>query len=186
MTEGVVKADHRSRRMVLVLVVAAVVVCGILFFWLRPWAVRFLMAMEPDQALRTIKWVLVILFLGGTPGAAYLMSLGRRILSENRFPPMGMKVLKDTPVLTGRAARIPGRHHIGPGAGNVLLVSGGRDIRLAGVAKGLAVLVPCPVQQKASQSAGQVESAKPNDFKLLGSLALNPTEEKQYYFMNYY
>jgi hypothetical protein len=108
MTEGVVKADHRSRRMVLVLVVAAVVVCGILFFWLRPWAVRFLMAMEPDQALRTIKWVLVILFLGGTPGAAYLMSLGRRILSENRFPPMGMKVLKDTPVLTGRAARIRG------------------------------------------------------------------------------
>ncbi len=108
MTEEVVRADRRSRRMVPVLVAAALAVCGILFFWLRPWGVRLLLTMEPDQALRTIKWALVILFLGGTPGAAYLMNLGRRILSENRFPPTGMKVLKDTPVVTGRAARIRG------------------------------------------------------------------------------
>ena len=105
MTEEIVKADNRSRRMVLALVMAAVVACGILVLWFRPWGVRQLMSMEPDKALRTIKWALVILFLGGTPGAAYLVSLGRRIMSENRFPPTGMKVLKDTPVLTGRAAR---------------------------------------------------------------------------------
>ena len=109
MSDDVIKADSRSRLMVLILVVAAVACCGALFFWVRPWAIRQLLTMEPDRAIHAIKWGLVILFLGGTPGAAYLMKLGRRVLSENRFPPQGMKVLKDTLVLTGRPAQLRGR-----------------------------------------------------------------------------
>lgn len=109
MSDEVIKADSRSRRVVLILVTAAVAGCGAILFWVRPWAVRLLLNMEPDRAIQTLKWGLVILFLGGTPGAAYLMKLGRRVLSENRFPPQGMKVLKDTTVLTGRPAQTRGR-----------------------------------------------------------------------------
>jgi hypothetical protein len=41
--------------------------------------------------------------------ALLLLVLARRIMAENRFPPSGMKVIMDTRVVTGEAARVRAR-----------------------------------------------------------------------------
>jgi hypothetical protein len=45
--------------------------------------------------------------------AAWVWSLGVRVLRGNRHPPEGVKVIRDTPVSRGAAARLYGRLYQG-------------------------------------------------------------------------
>jgi hypothetical protein len=49
---------------------------------------------------------LLLLFI---PATLYLIRFGNQVSREERFPPLGMKTIMDTPVQTGRPARIRGR-----------------------------------------------------------------------------
>ena len=52
----------------------------------------------------------------------YLLALGRRIAQAERFPPPGDRVLRDTRVMTGEAARQRGK--LGQFAGVLVIVCG--------------------------------------------------------------
>jgi hypothetical protein len=65
---------------------------------------------QVDARLRLVAGGFGVAF--GVPtllGAGYLWRFGGRIVSVNRFPPPGMRVIRDTVVLTGSAAQWRGR-----------------------------------------------------------------------------
>ena len=65
---------------------------------------------RPEQAypkmITLLKWVLGSAALGITLTGVYLLSIALRALKAGRYPPPGMKVIKDTRVKTGRQAKI--------------------------------------------------------------------------------
>ena len=107
----IIPADKRLRRRTIVLTVALGVVGLIGMVWLKVqlWGIEELAednlpaAIEKTLWLSTIvAWVAGLSFVGM---GAWLWRLGWRINRAGRFPPPGMKVIKDTPVRTGVVAR---------------------------------------------------------------------------------
>lgn len=105
-------ADPSARRAALAIVgILTVLGFALLVFVIkgRPALTAWL---EEDPGTR-IRWVLV--WLGATTVVpllgfgAYLWLVGMRIVHAERYPLPGAKVMRDTPVLSGDAARIRGR-----------------------------------------------------------------------------
>jgi hypothetical protein len=105
-------ADPRARRQAawfLALGTVVVVVCGLAFVHYRPELEAWILA-DPAQMGRRLRIALAGLALQ-TSGplaacAVYLWALGRRVARAGRFPPPGMSVLRNTPVLVGPGARL--------------------------------------------------------------------------------
>ena len=106
--QKIVRADAVLRRKALI-ILTCVVVFGLAFFGLLlPLALKGLARLRPDQARFLVGAVLILMFLSFVPAALYLFGLGRTVLRESLFPPPGMKVIKDTPLLEGPEAQLRG------------------------------------------------------------------------------
>lgn len=79
-----------------------------MILWVVPLLISFLETLKPERAIKTVVVVFIIMFLSLIPMAIYMMKLGGRILKSERFPPPGMKVIRDTVVLEGQHARTRG------------------------------------------------------------------------------
>ena len=107
----IVPADKRLRRWTILtavlLTAAGLVVIGLLHGQLQ--AIEKQAAENLPAAKETAICLTTILAWSGGLGfvgmGAWLWWLGRRINRADRFPPPGMKVIKDTPVRTGVKAR---------------------------------------------------------------------------------
>ncbi len=88
-----------------VLVVIGVVIIG----WVLPGAQDYLEGLEAQRALGLIKVALVVLFLSIIPLAAYLFTVGRKMMKYERFPPPGLKVITDTKVNEGEKVKFQGQ-----------------------------------------------------------------------------
>ena len=108
-------ADPAARRHALLFVVAGTVVgvaliAGIEHYrvWLRDWLLA-----EPGATALRIKVVFrlfaALVWAPLLGFAAYLWSLGVKVLRAKEFPPPGYRVIRDTPVITGAAAVSRGR-----------------------------------------------------------------------------
>lgn len=123
----ILPADPGARRRALTLVVVGGAAGILAIEYLLPWARgRLAQAVYDGSVPRSAicKSVLMGLMVVATSVAGfgvYAFRLGRRVLSEERFPPAGTKVVRDTRVLRGRAARILGRAQAINGALLVLL-----------------------------------------------------------------
>jgi hypothetical protein len=106
------KGDPRVRRLALMIVGAGALAGAVLITLageLRPafddWVRRDL-----DTRVRIVMAAMVILTSGPLLGLAwYLWRLGREIVQAGRYPPPGMRVMHDTPVVSGNAAARRGR-----------------------------------------------------------------------------
>src|SRR5262245_34836546 len=109
---GIHAADPVARRhaVVAVVVIALAGVAG--YYLLQDW-IAGLRAADPDEARRALgrglvggAWVvcLPVLVL-----AAQLWRTGSRVTQAARFPLPAARLVRDTPILTGEAARIRGR-----------------------------------------------------------------------------
>ena len=58
-----------------------------------------------EHAALIICLAMILVSLGILPTALYLYTTGRRIRQAERFPPPGMAVIRNTPVITGPPAR---------------------------------------------------------------------------------
>ncbi len=88
---------------------ALVFVGVVLIGWVLPWAEEYLEGLEARKALGSIKVALVVLFLSIVPLAAYLFTIGRKMMKYERFPPPGMKVITDNKVVEGENAKFRGQ-----------------------------------------------------------------------------
>jgi hypothetical protein len=111
MEDEIVPADKRHRRLTLVtaglLTLLGLLALGMLPAYLggiRKLAEEDLWAAE-EKALRLVAIVLWVGGLSLVVMGAWFWRLGRRINLADRFPPPGMKVIKDTRVRTGAKAR---------------------------------------------------------------------------------
>src|SRR5262245_1355683 len=107
----IVKADPRLRRQ-LVLVLLLILAVGLAALAWAPGELAMILALareSPGEArIRTVlllgALVAPVVLLGLLAGAD---TIGRAVATfrSDRFPPPGMRVLRDTPVIRGRAAR---------------------------------------------------------------------------------
>ncbi len=109
MNEKIIPADRTYRRMVLIIYLVLVFIGAVLIGWVLPWAEGHLESLKAEQALGIIKVALVVLFLGTVPLAAYLVTVGRKMMRYERFPLPGMKVIIDTKVVEGKKAKFRGQ-----------------------------------------------------------------------------
>ena len=109
------KADPRARaRAFIILVLASVSGSALILAGEMQWgAITRWLARDPEKALLRLELFFGILAVCLTCPvfvlSIYIWRLGRRIATAGLFPPPGLAVVHDTPVLSGRAARIRGR-----------------------------------------------------------------------------
>ena len=104
----IIKADPKTRGIVLALLAAGLVLGFLLLHRGLPLFLDYLKSSDPGHALRVLRIVTALLFLSVVPVCAYVYRLGRTVAAQRRFPPHGMKVVKDTPLVTGDRARFRG------------------------------------------------------------------------------
>jgi hypothetical protein len=106
------RADSSARRAAIVVVgcgAAAGVVIIALATRLRPDVTAWLLD-DPEARLPMVIAATIAMTTGPALGAAiYVWRLGRRVVRTERFPPPGLRVTRDTPVVTGTAAGRRGR-----------------------------------------------------------------------------
>jgi len=107
----IIPADPKARRVALALVLAGLVAGGTAVLWLNRYQDDLLRLARKDRpvavakALRLANAVALAGGAGLVAAGVWFAVLGRRICSAGRFPPPGMRVVRDTPVRTGAAAR---------------------------------------------------------------------------------
>ena len=105
-------ADPDARRTILVIVGVATVAGALLIgaaMRFRP-ALESWLQQDPRGRLPMVVAVMMLLSAGPVLAlSAYLWSLGRRAIRARRYPPPGLRVTRDTPVLSGGAAERLGR-----------------------------------------------------------------------------
>lgn len=111
---GTRKADPAARRQAMLLLVFAAAVGGLLiagFEHIRE-PIREWLASEPAEAARRAQLAFhVAAFILCVPLVAfaiYLWLLGARVLRSQQFPPPGIRVIRDTPVVEGQDATTRG------------------------------------------------------------------------------
>lgn len=105
MIEKLERADRKERiRWFIILLVMALAGAAAIV-WLGPTLTGRLESAEPEKTLRVVVMALSILFIPVAVFGLTIVLLGRRTLSSERFPPPGVKVIRDTVVLEGREAR---------------------------------------------------------------------------------
>jgi len=102
------KADPQARRRVILIVAGSIPVGLVLIYLLQntQHLIEEWMGRGQKMARLNIMMAVLAVAISGPllDCSFYLWRLGNRILTESCFPPAGMAVLRDTPVLTGPAA----------------------------------------------------------------------------------
>jgi hypothetical protein len=108
---GIQRADPGARRRALLLAVAIGAAGWAAFFVLQEWLAD-LQTKDPAIAREALEdamiWGTWAATLPVLVFATWLWLLGARVRRAERYPPPGAKVIRDTPVLTGREARSRG------------------------------------------------------------------------------
>lgn len=109
--QHVARADPQARRLAAI-TAGVMLLIGSVLLWLlagRLRAIRKLVEQNPvaaaQQAMQIAAWVAWAGGAGLVGLGAWLWRLGRRINRTGRYPPPGMRVLRDTRLRTGREAR---------------------------------------------------------------------------------
>jgi hypothetical protein len=104
--------------------VAALLVL-VLQHWGFPALDAYLRRQKPDDAIRILRAMFIVSMSLPLAISAYLIRLGRRIRTSRQFPPPGMRVVRDTEILRGRAAVWRGNVLVGCGVVCALAAFGG-------------------------------------------------------------
>jgi hypothetical protein len=111
-TPQVQQADLGARRFTLMCLVVFAGLGTAAFVLLeryRPSLLSWFLANEPHVQVGILIVALLVLFVPLLLIAAWIWNFGGRVLRGGRHPPEGVKVIRDTPVIHGAAARRYGR-----------------------------------------------------------------------------
>ncbi|MFA7404798.1 MAG: hypothetical protein WC007_12440 [Pelobacteraceae bacterium] len=101
----ILKADTETRRKSLYIIGIMTIFGIVIIEFGLPRLKAYLHNLPPKDALQVLNIVLSLCFLSLIPWAIYFYRLGHKIIDSNLFPPPGIKVVRDTKILTGLAAR---------------------------------------------------------------------------------
>lgn len=112
MPQEMIPADKNLRRRIIFLMIFFVLAIMLLSPYLNArlseW--RQAVAEDPETALARysplFQWLLGITALLVAAASTYLIVVSVRVLKSDRYPPPGLKVIRDTRLQTGRRARI--------------------------------------------------------------------------------
>ena len=100
----IMKADKKYRKS-LFIAYGAVAVGGVLFFaFIAPFLFAELRRLLPHASFFIAEIVVVTFLLAFIGPAYYLISIGKKIKRHAQFPYPGMKVIRDTKVISGKKA----------------------------------------------------------------------------------
>jgi hypothetical protein len=106
----VIPADPAYRLRIVILVLALAVVGAGVIVWLeRTWAAIDPGTVDPEAVKRVLTIAPVLLGLPLLIFGLWLARFSLRVRREERFPPEGVKVIRDTQLVTGDAARLRAR-----------------------------------------------------------------------------
>lgn len=100
----ILRADPEARRRALIALAAVAAVAVVTVAWGLPAAEEFLRRQPPAEAARIVTVLALAAFLPAIPLGYFVWRHGQRIVASGRFPPPGTRVIRDTPVVTGREA----------------------------------------------------------------------------------
>lgn len=111
MNERMIRADRTLRKKVIIWAVffglAGVLIIQVVYSAFD--GLESLAETDPEQALSSLKKILTAITVtnafGSSLFAFYFVSVAARILASGRYPPPGMRVLRDTRVRTGKKAK---------------------------------------------------------------------------------
>jgi hypothetical protein len=109
------KADFASRRKAMSVVIAAALIGSLIIFFFEKHSDSLLnwFFSDPSQLVPRLKFLFMVVAILGASlligVAVNLWSLGDQVIDACRFPLEGQKVIRDTPILEGRAAEARGR-----------------------------------------------------------------------------
>jgi hypothetical protein len=106
MDQEFMNADKQFRNRVLVIVICIIIILSIIILFGLPAFNNLLHKMEPVMAMKIQGTVMFFLFLIPLPLGFKLLSISNHILREERYPPEGMKVLRDTLIIRGNKAKL--------------------------------------------------------------------------------
>ncbi len=106
------RADPQLRRMVALLVIAAVVVGAAILWFFRQWLsglAQLPTSAAYSQLISVLAWCMALACLSLFVFAVYLWRLGARVVSHAQLPIPGARLLRDTPIVRGALAQRRGR-----------------------------------------------------------------------------
>ena len=112
MSDEIIPADKGLRKKAIILIIGIVLAAMILGPYFKGYLADLRLEGEarPELAyskmITLMKWVLGSAALGITLTGVYLLVIAFRALKAGRYPPPGMKVIRDTRIKTGRQAKI--------------------------------------------------------------------------------
>jgi hypothetical protein len=101
----VAPADPAYRRNAIACFVVMIAIGAAALLWGRPVFIDWLASQDPRDAVRAMQISFAAAFVPAIPMGLALLRLSRRIRASGQFPPPGMRVLVDTVIVTGAAAR---------------------------------------------------------------------------------
>jgi hypothetical protein len=133
-TPDLLPADRRLRRRLAFGLLALVVLAVLVLELGAPWLVAKFQQ-DPREAVRALKLLMLAAFAPLIPVGVYVFSFGRRAVQAGRFPPPGARVIVDTRIAQGPAARR---------RGGLLMLIG---LALTGIALFAALVMPALVER---------------------------------------
>lgn len=106
------RADARTRRLSLLAIATATVLGALAIVAFERYRPAFEGWLESDPATTVPMALGLLAVLGPVPALAlawYLWGLGRRTVDAGRFPPPGLRLVRDAPLITGESAVRRGR-----------------------------------------------------------------------------
>jgi len=131
MSKEVIKADKEYRRKIIALSALLAVVGLVILVWIFPLNPEALKDLEGETIFFIVKVLTVFLMLCSVTMGLYFFRFSKKILKHEQIPPPGVKVIKDTPVIRGKGARV---------RGYILQVISGMII-LGGIIFGLCIIL---------------------------------------------
>ena len=105
MDTEILKADPRYRKRALLTILGITIAGCLIIAFLLPWLKEYLMFLGCRKGAQVIVLVFALAFIVPLILSIKMLMIASRVMQEERFPPSGTKVIKDTVVLTGIEAK---------------------------------------------------------------------------------
>jgi hypothetical protein len=125
MSEEIVTADKTYRTRLFGIYILCVAAGTLAIVFGVPRLISYIQRLNFMEAQHTIEIVLICLLCSFFPAAVYLIITGRNVLKHGAFPYPGMKVIRDTIVVSGDKARLRGKALIFLGSLFIVLMLAG-------------------------------------------------------------